>query len=461
MGKDYLSMEEYEKRLRQAETENRHLCWKLRLTEATTQGFHMRDVISALSQICGGAVFFLDEDLNVAFFEGEQCLGSNLAKELLKQDSLRFSELRTLLSQSETVSAATLDNGDLCYSGRFIINTIEPFYLLLITEQSFSTEDAHFLFEAAKQSFTTVDLHRQSGPIPFGDFRSLMHLIITGQLQDWNEIEAYMKRLPNPPKRFLSICVVRIDVTRRNAVNTASFISKLRSFFPGCSATSYEDLFILLVSSSDKHSIQPRPSFNREAFSEFLSDNEAFAAFSNATQRMDMLRTQYILAESTLRLGRSAKNNQQRVLFFEDYADYIIIELLLAKYKEIMGHDDVILLTNPHVVRIYRHDKLYGTNLQTVLYNYCQFKGNISAAAKASFMHRNTFAAKVAEVKALISEDLNDPSVQQRMIFSYKIFQFINLFYEKQTTLSMMDRLNEVALRTQKLGEHPVTDLHL
>ena len=450
MNPDNLTIADYQKLLQKTQTENQRLTWKLRLNEATVRSFSMRDVISALAQVCSRAVFFLDESLNVSFFEGSNVLRSQLAQELLKKDTLRFSDFRFIVTQHDDLTETKLDNGDTCYSKKFIINSIEPFYLLLLTNNQLSGDDVEFLFDTVAHCFTTIDLHRKHGNIAFGDFKVLMNLVISNQLRDWDEIEAYMKRLPTPPKRYMSIGVIRIDAARRSATNASSFLSKLRSFFPGCTATVYEDFFIILVSSNEKNAIQPRPTFDQDAFSSFLSEHEAFAAFSNATQRMDMLRSLYILAESTLRLGRTMKTDQQqRILFFEDYADYVLIELVLAKYKEIMGHDDMILLTNPHVVQIYRHDKLHGTNLQTVLYNYCQFKGNISAAAKASFMHRNTFAAKVAEIKALISDDLNDPSVQQRMIFSYKIFQFVTLFYDNQTALSTTDRLNVVAIREE------------
>ena len=457
MDQDQLTAADYRELLQKIQTENRHLTWQLRLNEATVRNYSMGDVISALSRLCDSAVFFLDEDLNLSFFEGSSALHSRLATELLQKDTLRFSEFRNILTHTDALAETMLENGDMCYCRRFTVNSIEPFYLLLLTANQHSKDDIAFLFDLADHCFTMIDLHRKQGNIAFGDFKELMKLIISNQLRDWDEIEAYMKRLPTPPKRYISLGVVRIDAARHSATNASSFLSKLRSFFPGSIATNYEDVYIVLISSNEKSSIQPRPTFDQEAFSSFLSEHEALAAFSNATQRMDMLRTLYILTESTLRLGRTMRpDQQQRILFFEDYADYVIIELLLAKYKELMGHDDLILLTNPHVVRIFRHDKLHGTNLQTVLYNYCQFKGNISAASKASFMHRNTFAAKVAEIKSLISEDLNDPSVQQRMIFSYKIFQFVTLFYDNQTALSTTDRLNVVEIReeNQRILDH-------
>ena len=133
MANDKLTIEEYQTLLQKAETENRHLRWKAMLHDATTRGFNMRDVINALSGITDGAVFFLDENLNISFFEGSNCLQSRLAKELLKRDTLRFSEFLSVLPQNERILETALENGNVCYSGQFVINTIEPFHLLLIT----------------------------------------------------------------------------------------------------------------------------------------------------------------------------------------------------------------------------------------------------------------------------------------------------------------------------------------
>ena len=456
MGEEKLTIEAYQTLLRQAETENRHLRWKLRLNEATVRSFSLRDVISTVAQIVDGALFLLDKELNVSFPEGHNCLGSALSTELLQTETLRFSPYRSILPQDEEISAGTeLDNGDICYCGHFRINTIEPFYLVLITRDRTLEQDIPFLFRTAEECIKTVDLHRKHGDIPFGDFKTLMQMIISGQLQDWDEIDAYLKRLPNPPKRFMSIVIVRIEPGIRNAGNSFAFLTNLRTFFPDCSSMMMDDSFVLLISSNDKAAIQPRPTFREKEFAEFLQENDAFAAISNATQRTDMLRTQYLLAQSTLQLGKSLDPNPPRILFFEDYAEYVLIELAFTRYMALTGHDDFIFLTNPHAVRIYWHDKLNGTNLQTVLYNYCKFNGNVSAAAKASFMHRNTFSAKVAELKKLIPVDLDDTNIQQRMIFSCNLFRFINLYYENNAALSMTDRLNVVALRTQNHRTQP------
>lgn len=451
MNNENLTVEEYKVLLAKAETENRHLSWKIRLNEATGRSFSMRDIVGTLAMITDGALFFLDGELNVSFFGGDRCLDSALAQELLKKDSLRFSEYESVLPQDdEAVTETRLENGDLCHCAHFKINLIEPFYLLLLTEKNYPQEDMDFLFETAKDCFTAVDLHRKRGDIPFGDFRTLMASILSRQITEWDEIDAYMKRLPTPPKRFVSLALIGVDANRHNTASTSMFMSKLKSFFSDCCATVYEDQIVLLISSNDKSAVQPRPIFDEQGFFALLSANEASAAFSNATQRLDMIRTLYVLTESTLRLGRAfRRNRQQRIFFFEEYADYVSFELALARYKTLMGHDDFIYLTNPYAIRIYRHDRLNGTDLQTVLFNYCRFNGNISAAAKASFMHRNTFAGKVAEIRKLIPADLDDAQFRQRMIFSCMVFKFYNLYYDKYAAQSMTERLSVTDLREQ------------
>lgn len=93
-----------------------------------------------------------------------------------------------------------------------------------------------------------------------------------------------------------------------------------------------------------------------------------------------------------------------------------------------MGHDDLIYLTHPDVTKVYRHDLAEHDTLLEVLYLYCINNGNISAAAQAAFMHRNTFSAKLAELRRLINLDLSSGEIRQRVIFSYKILRYYDRF---------------------------------
>lgn len=127
-----------------------------------------------------------------------------------------------------------------------------------------------------------------------------------------------------------------------------------------------------------------------------------------------------------------------RIFFFEEYAEYISIDLCLNSFSVLMGHDDIIYLTHPDATKVYRYDLAHDSNLLEVLYQYCINNGNISIASKASYMHRNTFSAKLAELMELIKADLSNGEIRQRMIFSYKILRY----YDRYAKINLGQRFS-------------------
>ena len=421
----------------------RHMEWKLRFSEATSRNFSMRDVVTECASIASGSAFFIDKNFHVAYFGGSSVLGSRLAKNLVTDDKLASEKFRDLLENTSgnNITMRQLTNGDYSWSMNVSLDDTEPFYIVLLTADDSIRTDIALLFEMLRESFNSINFRRKHGDIPIGDFKAFMKATIEGRLRTWDEMDAYTKRLPSPPKRFITMASVTMNPSMRR-VSQENLLSKLVTHFPGCSCTTLDDKMIIMLSDETRIH-QPRPMFDAAAVEALLTEYDGYIAFSNATQRLDMLRTNYMLAESTLRLGRSLKENNSRIFYYEDYAEYISIELTLERFKNVMGHDDLVFLTSPDAVRIYRYDQQNGTDLLLVLYNFCKNNGNISAAAKDSFMHRNTFAARLTEIRGILKDvDLNDGKVQHRLLFSCKVFRYYNFYYDKKASQSLTERLS-------------------
>ena len=102
-----------------------------------------------------------------------------------------------------------------------------------------------------------------------------------------------------------------------------------------------------------------------------------------------------------------------------------------------MGHDDIIYLTHPDVVKLYRYDLAHKSNLLDVLYYYCLNNCSVSQAARAAYMHRNTFSARLAKLQELSKADLTNGEIQQRMVFSCKILRY----YDRYAKINLGKRL--------------------
>ena len=269
-----------------------------------------------------------------------------------------------------------------------------------------------------------------------------MEALADGHLSGWDEIAAYAKRLPSPPKRFVTIAVAHANPSM-SRTSIEGFISQVKAFFSDCSAAEIGEHVVFMIS-NETRAFQPKPIFSEKDMHALFTKYDGYIAFSNVTQRFDMWRTNYLLAESTLRLGRAIQERGgSRIFYYEDYAEYISIELSLERYSDIMKHDDLLFLTSPDAVRIYRYDNNNGTDLQSVLYYFCKNNGNISLAAREAFMHRNTFSARMAQIKEILKDvDLNDGRIQHRLLFSCKVFRYYNLYYDKKASRSLSERLS-------------------
>ena len=417
--------------------------WKLKIAQASASGSTMREVLGLFASLADGAVFLLDKDRKISYFSGSSHTSGRLASALLKHGGADGTELKELLAETseDKLIYQDLEDRELCWVSTVRLEKTEEFYVVLITGGSAEKTEIPVLFGMLQECFEEINLRRLHGDVPPGDTKAFITALTGGSLSEWDDIDAYAKRLPSPPKKYMTIAVAQASPMGRNSVE--SLASQLKAFFPDCSCAVTGDQIVMIISNSTR-AFQPKPIFSEKDMHSLLTRYDGSIAFSNVTQRLDMLRTNYLLAESTLRLGKAIQERGgSRIFYYEDYAEYIAIELSLERYREIMRHDDLLFLTCPDAVTLYRYDYHNGTDLQTVLYYFCKNNGNISAAAKEAFMHRNTFSARMAQIREILSGvDLSDDRVQHRMLFSCRVFRYYNLYYDKNAPKSLSERLS-------------------
>jgi hypothetical protein len=269
------------------------------------------------------------------------------------------------------------------------------------------------------------------------DLKRLLDNLLSGRLVEDGEIDQQLSRLPCPALRFCNFVIVEPAFPGARSALPAFLLPQLEAVFPGSTGTLYGNGAVLLVSCPNRD-FQPSPPFDQQYFQSLLAQYDLYAAVSNATSRRSMMRTTYLLAKSVMQLGQALRfNSKTRIFFFEDYAEYIAIDLCINSFVDLMGHDDIIYLAHPSMVNVYRYDALHNTDLLDVVYYYCLNNCNISQAAGAAYMHRNTFAARLSKVQELVQADLTNGGLQQRMIFSYKILRY----YDRYAKINLRQRL--------------------
>ncbi|MCI8743932.1 MAG: PucR family transcriptional regulator [Lachnospiraceae bacterium] len=253
------------------------------------------------------------------------------------------------------------------------------------------------------------------------------------QLTGADEIENRISFLPHALKPFAAFVLVRFDKAQTPAPPYGYMLRMLGELFPHTNMAVYQDDIVIL------HTQQERPQkgldFDYEKLDALLKAHHAWAGISNASRHRVRLRTLYLIACETIRLGRflHRKGLPERILSYEDYSLYYIVSLGAARFMEVHHHDDLIYLVHPSIIRICRYDATHKTNLRDVLFYYLLCGCSLNRTAAAMYMHRNTVLNKLNRINEIAEIPLEDGYTQQRMIMSCIIMRY----YEDYMHLSI------------------------
>lgn len=418
----------------------RYRSWELRLVEAAGRRHSIQDVADCGAELAGGALFLLSTGGRVVYYGGHTCLDSDPAREMLDHGILSPATATILLPKSEggpSLVCQAMGSRGKCWASAVYKGGSLISHMLLFTPTGWRDSDTGPLLELVSQNVSRVAACREGRYWAGADFKTLLADLLTGQLTDEEEIRRRFSLISRIPQQFCSFIIVEPSRPGSFADPPSALLAQLETIFPESNAAVYDSGIVLLLSRPDRD-FQPAPIFDQRQLQELLVHYDAFAAISNATSRRTMLRTNYLLTKSVLQLGRALRPcANQRIFFFEDYAEYVSIDLCINSFNALLGHDDIIYLTHPDAVKLYRYDLLHKTNLIDVLYYYCLNNGSVSQAARAAYMHRNTFSARLAKLQELIKADLTSGELQQRMVFSCKILRY----YDRYAKINLGKRL--------------------
>ncbi|MGI6255757.1 MAG: PucR family transcriptional regulator [Acutalibacter sp.] len=160
-----------------------------------------------------------------------------------------------------------------------------------------------------------------------------------------------------------------------------------------------------------------------EGMEEGLRVQGCVAGIGNATRDCSMLRTICQMLRHMLRL-RQRLGREDVLCQLDQYQMMIVIDYCVQEYVQRNGHQDICYLAHPALVHLARYDLRRGTNLRQVLYQYLLFGGNIQRTAAALYMHRNTVQNKLKKIGEMVSLDLSDGLLCQRLLLSCQLLEY-------------------------------------
>lgn len=271
-------------------------------------------------------------------------------------------------------------------------------------------------------------------------FGSLVADLIEFRLTEPEELEQRLKQIQLAVRRYYHVMVASFgDKPDAESIPWNYIISLLEHIFPFCNATTYRGEILLLIRKTQRGH---RPRYNEEALERLLERYDGKAAFGNFSEFLTSLPTMYYQTKSALRLGQ-ALDPGRRVYFYEDYSMYQIVEMAAQMLRQEMGSRNIVHLCHPALIAMVMDDKRTGGNLTDVLYEYLRCERNAALAAKRLYIHRNTMLYKIRKIEDVIGQSLDDPSLRERLLFSYRVLEYMRRYCKEDILLLKRNRTEE------------------
>ena len=247
-------------------------------------------------------------------------------------------------------------------------------------------------------------------------------------MQGTVEIQQQLRQLCPNYQPYVRLIVVVPDEQAKREDWTAP-LQQLRAAMPGCCLFLNKDMVDEEIVGFQFFDRQTFGVIENEAnITAALKQNKLRMMVSNSTRDYGKLNTLYSLTRRT-GLGAERLNLQrgERIYHYERYGMYQIIDLCTQRYMSLFSHSDIMYLVHPIVVHLTRYDESHRTNLRDVLFYYLQNSQDLKRTAETLYMHRNTVANKINQIRSICSIDFEDGGLCQRLLFSCQVI----LYYER------------------------------
>lgn len=264
-------------------------------------------------------------------------------------------------------------------------------------------------------------------------FASLLNDFDTNKPLSGVEIRDRIRFLPCPVRKYIR-CFIVTFCTEQPSSSYNLLLSRLAQLLPGTNMTIWNNSIIILQS-ADKQEFQNISAVNMDVWNALLDEFQAKAVISNSVSTYDSFRTIYYL---TLRLSKILSrmhitNPYRNMIFYDDYALYLVIDMAAEQFQHKLSSNDIILFAAPVVITLTRYDKQHNTNLRDVLYHYIRNGRSVSKTAEIMYMHRNTVLNKLKKIQELCPLDLEDGISTEILMFSCQLTKY----YEEYMNLEL------------------------
>ena len=262
------------------------------------------------------------------------------------------------------------------------------------------------------------------------DFSAFFSNVMSLDLSGSGQIQSELYSLPFNSMDPYNIIVIETADAENIKGKYKLMRPELLQVFPTSNITIYANRIVVMYHHVGRQVHLPKEQL--DAFEEMLETHNAWAGISNHTSNFEMIRTEYIIALSVLDIcKRMFPNSDSRIFTQEEHGTFFIMDLCYRQCEKVFHHDNMMYLCHPGIAALIRYDTEHGTNLREILLNYLLNDRSLSKTSQLMFMHRNTTMNKINRINEIVEDDLDDPLIRQRLLFSCLFYDYCEKFKQK------------------------------
>ena len=190
-------------------------------------------------------------------------------------------------------------------------------------------------------------------------------------------------------------------------------IEALRSEFPDATVFLYGEQIKFIVGVEDEST---REQLILGRIAEVLEAHGLVAGVSQPGRNFRSLTARHRQAMKAIQMG-TLLEGPGPLHFYDRYTVYHALEMCA-------GSIDLRELCHAAVLKLERYDRKNGTAYMGTLHAYLATGQNISEAAEALYIHRNTLAKRLEKMNDIITVDLKDRETVFHLLFSLRVIEY-------------------------------------
>lgn len=187
----------------------------------------------------------------------------------------------------------------------------------------------------------------------------------------------------------------------------------LQEAFPNATVFLYGEQIKFIIGVQDE-SIHERLILHQ--IEEFFRTHGLVAGVSQLGRNFRSLAARHRQAMKAIQMGELLKGRGP-LYYYDNYSVYHALELCTEDI-------DLRELCHAAVLKLEQYDRKNNTALMGTLHAYLTSDKNVSEAAAALYIHRNTLAKRLEKINDIITVDLEDRETVFHLLFSFRVIEY-------------------------------------